>query len=100
MLSGFAGIVLLARINSGQPKIGDGYEMDVITAVVLGGVSINGGAGKVQLVIVGVLIMGVLSNGMILLNVQEYVQWVVKGITLLGAVGLEKFIQSRRKSII
>ncbi|MDR1901553.1 MAG: ABC transporter permease [Treponema sp.] len=99
MLSGFAGVVLLARINSGQPKIGDGYEMDVITAVVLGGVSINGGAGKIQLVIVGVLIMGILSNGMILLNVQEYVQWVVKGLALLGAVGLEKFIQSRRKSI-
>jgi ribose/xylose/arabinose/galactoside ABC-type transport system permease subunit len=78
ILSGFAGVVLLARISSGQPKIGDGYEMQVITAVVLGGISMSGGAGKIQLVIFGVLIMGVLSNGMILLNVQEYVQWVVQ----------------------
>lgn len=99
ILSGIAGVVLLARINFGQPKIGDGYEMNVITAVVLGGVSISGGSGKIMLVIVGVLIMGVLSNGMILLNVQEYVQWVVKGIALLGAVGLDKLIQSRRNAI-
>lgn len=99
ILSGIAGVVLLARINSGQPKIGDGYEMNVITAVVLGGVSISGGAGKIMLVIVGVLIMGVLANGMILLNVQEYVQWVVKGIALLAAVGLDKFIQSRRNAL-
>jgi ribose/xylose/arabinose/galactoside ABC-type transport system permease subunit len=73
--------------------------MDVITAVVVGGVSISGGAGKIQLVIVGVLIMGVLSNGMILLNIQEYVQWAIKGMVLLGAVALEKFIQTRRRGL-
>ena len=78
-LSGLAGVVLLSRINSGQPKAGQGYEMDVITAVVIGGVSISGGEGNIVLVIAGVLIMGVLSNGMILLNIDEYVQWVVKG---------------------
>jgi ribose/xylose/arabinose/galactoside ABC-type transport system permease subunit len=89
----------LARISSGQPKIGDGYEMQVITAVVLGGVSMSGGAGKMQLVIFGVLIMGVLSNGMILLNVQEYVQWVVQGLALLAAVTLDKFIQYRRSGV-
>ena len=98
VLSGLAGVVLLARINSGQPKIGDGYEMDAITAVVLGGVSISGGAGKILFVIVGVLIMGILTNGMILLNVQEYTQWVVKGITLLLAVSLDRLIQSRKQA--
>jgi ribose/xylose/arabinose/galactoside ABC-type transport system permease subunit len=95
-LSGVAGIVLLSRINSGQPKAGQGYEMDVITAVVIGGVSISGGEGNIILVIAGVLIMGVLSNGMILLNINEYVQWVVKGLVLLAAVGFDRVSQRRK----
>ncbi|RKF13709.1 ABC transporter permease [Alginatibacterium sediminis] len=89
-LSTFAGIVLMARVNSGQPRGGTGYEMDIITAVVLGGVSIMGGSGRLMGVIAGVMIMGVLSNGMILLNIDEYVQWVVKGLVLLVAVGLDQ----------
>jgi ribose/xylose/arabinose/galactoside ABC-type transport system permease subunit len=96
LLAGLAGMVMLARINSGTPKMGQGYEMDVITAVVLGGVSISGGEGRLGFVIVGVLIMGVLTNGLILMNVQEYVQWVIKGLTLLAAVGFDRFIQTRR----
>ncbi|MHB1345913.1 MAG: ABC transporter permease [Candidatus Humimicrobiaceae bacterium] len=99
LLSGLAGIVLLARISSGTPKAGQGYEMDVITAVVLGGVSISGGEGRLGFVIVGVIIMGVLTNGMILLNIQEYVQWVIKGLVLIAAVGLDRFIQSKKLSI-
>jgi ribose transport system permease protein len=96
LLSGLAGMVMLARINSGTPKMGQGYEMDVVTAVVLGGVSISGGEGKLAFVIVGVLIMGVLTNGLILMNVQEYVQWVIKGLALVAAVGLDRFIQERK----
>ncbi len=95
-LSGVAGVVLLSRINSGQPKAGQGYEMDVITAVVIGGVSISGGEGNILLVVAGVLIMGVLSNGMILLNINEYVQWVVKGLVLLAAVGFDRVSQRRK----
>jgi ribose transport system permease protein len=95
-LSGLAGIVLLSRINSGQPKAGTGYEMDVVTAVVLGGVSINGGEGKIGFVVVGVLIMGVLTNGMILMNINEYVQWVVKGLVLVAAVGFDRLSQQRK----
>jgi ribose/xylose/arabinose/galactoside ABC-type transport system permease subunit len=96
LLSGLAGMVMLARINSGTPKMGQGYEMDVITAVVLGGVSISGGEGRLGFVIVGVLIMGVLTNGLILLNIQEYVQWVIKGMALIAAVGFDRFIQQRK----
>jgi ribose/xylose/arabinose/galactoside ABC-type transport system permease subunit len=95
-LSGLAGIVLLSRIDSGQPKAGQGYEMDVITAVVIGGVSISGGEGNIVLVVAGVLIMGVLSNGMILLDINEYVQWVVKGAVLVGAVGFDRVSQQRK----
>ena len=96
LLAGLAGIVLLARINSGTPNAGTGYEMDIITAVVLGGVSISGGEGRLKNVIIGVLIMGVLTNGMILVNIQEYVQWVIKGMVLVAAVGFDRFIQSRK----
>jgi len=96
LLAGLAGMVMLARINSGTPKMGTGYEMDVITAVVLGGVSITGGEGKLGFVIIGVLLMGVLTNGLILTNVQEYVQWVIKGMTLIAAVGFDRFVQNRR----
>ena len=86
LLTGLAGIIMLSRINTGQPKIGTGYEMDVITAVVLGGVSIMGGEGSLFGVLVGVLITGVLSNGMILIDVSEYSQQITKGSVLLLAV--------------
>ena len=85
-LTGLAGIIMLSRINTGQPKIGTGYEMDVITAVVLGGVSIMGGEGSLIGVFIGVLITGVLSNGMILIDVSEYYQQITKGMVLLLAV--------------
>ena len=68
-----AGLVLLSRTNSGQPSAGIGYEMDAITAVVLGGVSLSG-ARRVSQVMIGVLIMGVLSTGMIMLGINDYVQ--------------------------
>ena len=96
-LAAFAGIVLMARVNSGQPKGGEGYELDIITAVVLGGVSIFGGVGKLTGVLAGVLIMGVLDNGMILLNLNEYIQWVVKGSVLLAAVALDQLIHRQGK---
>jgi len=89
-LATFAGIILMARINSGQPRAGTNYELDIITAVVLGGVSIMGGIGSLPRVFAGVLIMGILANGMVLLNVNEFVQWIVKGTVLLAAVSLDR----------
>lgn len=87
LFAGIAGIVMLSRANTGQPNAGLGYEFDVITCVVLGGVSVNGGSGKISNVIAGVLIIGVLSNGMILMDINSYMQMVIKGIILLLAVG-------------
>ncbi len=98
ILSGLAGIVLLSRINSGQPNAGVGYEMDVITGVVLGGVSISGGEGRLGFVVVGVLMMGILTNGMIMLNVNDYVQQLIKGLVLIAAVAFDRFVQSRKIS--
>lgn len=92
-LSALAGIVLLARVNSGQPKSGDGYEMNVITACVLGGVSISGGEGKLSFVTVGVLMMGVLSNGLIMINVSDYWQQAISGLVLIAAVAFDRAMQ-------
>lgn len=92
-LSTLAGVVLLARVNSGQPKSGDGYEMNVITACVLGGVSISGGEGKLSFVTVGVLMMGVLSNGLIMINVSDYWQQTISGLVLIAAVAFDRAMQ-------
>jgi ribose transport system permease protein len=93
--AGLAGIVMLSRTNSAQPTAGLGYEFDVITCVVLGGVSVSGGDGKMSNVIAGVLIIGILTNGMVLLNVSTYMQMIVKGVVLALAVGFDS-IQKRR----
>jgi ribose/xylose/arabinose/galactoside ABC-type transport system permease subunit len=95
-LSTIAGFVLLSRVNSGHPKAGEGYELDVITAVILGGVSITGGEGKISGVLIGVLILGVLSNGLVLLNTNEYAQDFLKGLVLLAAVSFDRFVQKNK----
>lgn len=89
-LGSLAGIILLSRVNSGQPSAGTGYEMDIITACVLGGIRVTGGEGKILGVIIGVLTIGVLSNGMVLLGVNEFWQMIVKGAVLLIAVTADK----------
>ncbi len=99
-LSGVAGLVLLSRTNSGQPSAGVGYEMSAITAVVLGGISLMGGQGKLPLVIVGVLIMGVLSTGMLMCNINDYVQQVVTGLVLLAAVAFSYVSTRLRDKLI
>lgn len=86
LFSGLAGIIMLGRVSSGQPVAGKGYEMDVLTAIVLGGVSVSGGKGTISGAFIGVLIIGVLSNGMSILSINEYYQLVIKGIVLLLAV--------------
>ena len=80
---------MLSRTNSGQALAGKGFEFDVLTAVVLGGVSTIGGRGKISNVVAGVLIIGVLSNGMVLMNTSQYVQMVTKGTVLLVAVAFD-----------
>lgn len=97
LFAGLAGIVMLSRTNSAQATAGDGYEFDVITCVVLGGVSVTGGYGKLSNVVAGVLIIGALTNGMVLMNVSSYVQMVVKGLVLAFAVGFD-CIQKKRQT--
>ena len=86
ILSAFAGIVLASRMFSGQPTAGQGAEMDAIAAVVLGGTSMSGGVGKLSGTVIGALIIGVLNNGLNLLNINSFWQYVVKGVVILIAV--------------
>ena len=86
---GIAGIVMMSRIFSGQPKAGVGFEMDVITACVIGGVAFSGGKGTISGLVEGVLIMGVLSNGLGVKGVDSYTQLVFKGVVLILVVGID-----------
>ena len=88
--SGVAGIVLAARVNSALAIAGMGYELDAIAAAVIGGVSQAGGEGTVAGTILGAIVMGVLRNGLNLLDVSTYWQQVVIGIVLVGAVSLDQ----------
>ena len=93
LMAGISGAILSSRLDSGQAATAEGLELDVLTAVVLGGVSIAGGRGRLGSVFVGVLIIGILANGMILLNIQHFYQLVIKGVVLLIAVGLDTLRQ-------
>jgi ribose transport system permease protein len=85
-LAAFAGIVLAARMYSGQPAVASGWELDAVAASVLGGVSLLGGTGSVTSAMIGVLIIGVLQNGLNLLNVHSFWQLIIKGVVILIAV--------------
>lgn len=101
IISGFcaaiAGIVLAARVKTATPLAGEGYELDAIAATVLGGTSLTGGIGSVWGTIVGVLIIGLLNNGMDLLNIQSYVQDMVQGAIIILAVLVDVNTNRNRK---
>ncbi|MDO5146046.1 MAG: ribose ABC transporter permease [Eubacteriales bacterium] len=86
LMASISGIILLSRLNSAQPTLGSGYELDAIASVALGGTSMNGGRGKIQGTLIGVLIIAVLNNGLNILGVSSYYQDVVKGLVILLAV--------------
>lgn len=89
-LAGVAGLVLAARITTGQPNAGVGFELDAIAAVVIGGTSLSGGVGRISGTILGVLLIGVINNGLDLLAVSSYYQAIVKGVIIIGAVWLDR----------
>jgi L-arabinose transport system permease protein len=90
LVTALAGLILASRIPSGQPNSAQGFELDVISACVLGGVSLHGGKAKIFGVLVGVLIMGTVENVMNLLDVDAFYQYLMRGIILLAAVLLDQ----------
>jgi ribose transport system permease protein len=89
-LAGVAGLIVTARLDAADPKAGLGYELDSIAAVVIGGISLSGGRGSIFGTVLGCLIIGVLNNGLFLLDVSPFWQQVIKGFVIIAAVALDK----------
>jgi ribose transport system permease protein len=89
-LSAIGGIIVTSRLDSAQPNAGISYELDAIAAVVIGGTSLSGGRGSIWGTVLGAVIIGVLNNGLVLLNVSPFWQQVVKGVVILLAVIIDK----------
>ena len=95
VLAAIAGLILTARTGSAQTSAGYAYELDAIAAVVIGGTSMLGGIGTLTGTLFGVLIIGVMNNGLDLLGVQSYYQQIIKGLLIVAAVMLDP---SRKQS--
>ncbi len=100
VLSGFfaaiAGVIMASRLMSAQSNTGQGLEMDVLTAIVLGGASLVGGKGNVGKTVIGVLILGCLKNGLILLGFPHYYQWVIIAVVIIFAVWMDSALNRGR----
>lgn len=95
IVASLAGVLLAARLGIGDPKTAQGSELSIISACVLGGVSLSGGVGRMSYVIAGVFIMGIVENAMNLMNIDSFYQYIVRGAILLGAVMLDQLKQRR-----
>ena len=91
-----AGVILTSRINAAQPNVGEGYETDAIAACVIGGTSFAGGVSTIPGTMIGIVIIGVIYNGMNLLRVSSYWQTITKGVLIIGAVMLDMFLNKKK----
>ena len=89
--AGLAGVLVASRLNAGYPKAGEFYELDAVTAVVVGGTSLFGGRGSIWGTLAGAFFIGILNNGLNLFHVDHYDQLVVKGVVLLAAASLDRW---------
>ena len=94
-----AAVIMVGRTNASQPGAGSSYPFDCMTAACLGGISISGGEGKISGVVVGVIILGILDNGLVLMGVNSNFQSVVKGLILLVAVAIDFYQGDKKKKI-
>ncbi|MDR7031169.1 ABC transporter permease [Rhizobium rosettiformans] len=97
MLAALSGIILSSRVGAAQPTAGLTYELDVIAGVVIGGTSLMGGRGSILSTVLGVFILGVISNGLNIVGVPTYYQYVVKGLLLIFAVGLDAHLRKQQR---
>lgn len=98
VMAAFAGIILSSQVRSGSSQFGRGYEMDVISAVIIGGASLNGGIGKTAGTFIGIVFLGILMNVMTLIGMDDYVKYFVRGLVILLAVLVNTIQTSRVKS--
>lgn len=98
VLSAFGGIILVSRLNSGQPTIGEGAELDAIAACIVGGMSLNGGAGTLTGSLVGAVLMGVIGNMLNLVGVNSFVQLIIKGIIIIFSVYINTIRSMAKKN--
>ena len=95
-LSGLAGVVLAARVSSGQSSMGVGYELDAIAAAVIGGSSLMGGVGRITGTLIGAVILGLIKSGFTFVGVDAYVQDIIKGMIIVAAVSIDMY-RNRQK---
>ena len=95
--AGLGSFVLAARLNSAEAVAGTGYELTVIASVVIGGTSLFGGAGSIFGTVIGAVLIGVLLNGLVLMNVSSYIQQIIIGVIIVLAVAFDTFAKSRRR---
>jgi inositol transport system permease protein len=94
--AGLGGFVLSSRLGASEAVAGTGYELTVIASVVIGGTSLFGGEGNVLGTVIGSILIGVLTNGLVLMNVSPYVQQIIIGMIIVLAVSFDRFVKSRR----
>jgi ribose/xylose/arabinose/galactoside ABC-type transport system permease subunit len=95
LMTGVAGVIMASRLASGQPDVGFGFEFDTIVAIILGGTSLAGGEGTIFGTVIGALIVGVLNNGLNLLGVHTFYQYVLQGVVLIFAVLLDMTLKGQ-----
>ncbi len=96
--AGLGAFVLSARLNSAEAVAGTGYELTVIASVVIGGTSLFGGVGSIFGTVIGTILIGVLLNGLVILNVSSYIQQIIIGVIIVLAVAFDTFAKSRRRT--
>jgi ribose transport system permease protein len=89
LYAGLGGVIIASRLNSAQPALGQGYELDAIAAVVIGGTSLTGGSGTIMGTIIGAFVLSVLTNGLRILSVPQEWQTVITGVIIIFAVFLD-----------
>lgn len=96
VLAAIASVIMASRLNTVSTTAGDGYTFDAMTAIMLGGVSVRGGKGKVSGILIGILIIGVLNNGLTLIGVESFIQNIIKGIIMLAAICFDSVIYRQK----
>lgn len=99
VMAALAGVLLEAKLTAAPPTVGTGMELEALTVVLLGGVAFEGGSGRISGVIAGLLFVGVLQDGLVMLNVSAYIQTILVGVTLVVAVALDSSLQRLIRSV-